>query len=39
MAQEETYAEVSKGVFLKAFTQNLTNLGAKEICTDYNFYH
>ena len=22
MAQEETYAEVSKGVFLKAFTQN-----------------
>ena len=33
MAQEETYAEVPKGVF-KAFTQNITNLGEEEVCMD-----
>ena len=38
MAQEETYAEVSTGVF-KAFTQNLTNLGKEEVCMDHTFYH
>lgn len=37
MVQEETYAEVSKGVF-KAFALNLTNLGAKEIRIDYIFH-
>ena len=33
MAQEETYAEVSTGVF-KAFTQNITSLGEEEVCMD-----
>lgn len=36
--KKHNYAEVSKGV-LKAFTQNLTNLGTKEIRMDYIFYH